>query len=129
MLIAVNATAKKMNMQLRKIQLAPEAMLAGMVPIVTDTIVTETAVTENMVTDADNVPNIKRYISLAITSTSDPDLRAILASIRESSTIIRYTWYCCQCGSGPNEVNYVPDCLACGHTRCADCRVETSRIS
>jgi hypothetical protein len=39
----------------------------------------------------------------------------------------RYTWFCCQCGAGPNEINYVPDCLECYHARCEGCNVVTTK--
>lgn len=39
----------------------------------------------------------------------------------------RYTWYCCRCGSGPSEINYVTDCLDCYHPRCAGCSVATTK--
>ena len=39
----------------------------------------------------------------------------------------RITWYCCQCGDGPNEVNYVLKCLECGHERCESCTLETTK--
>jgi hypothetical protein len=39
----------------------------------------------------------------------------------------RYTWLCCQCGSGPSEINCVTDCLDCYHPRCASCSVATTK--
>jgi hypothetical protein len=39
----------------------------------------------------------------------------------------RYTWFCCQCGSGPSEINCVTDCLDCYHPRCAGCSVATTK--
>jgi hypothetical protein len=39
----------------------------------------------------------------------------------------RYTWFCCRCGAGPNEINYAPDCLECYHARCEGCNVVTTK--
>jgi hypothetical protein len=39
----------------------------------------------------------------------------------------RVVWYCCQCHSGPSQINYVPECLECYHMRCADCSVDITK--
>lgn len=39
----------------------------------------------------------------------------------------RETWFCCQCGDGPNEAHYVLSCLECYHPRCDSCTVATTK--
>jgi hypothetical protein len=39
----------------------------------------------------------------------------------------RYMWYCCQCGDGPSDVDYVSCCTECYHRRCGACSVKTKR--
>ena len=35
----------------------------------------------------------------------------------------RYMWFCCQCGDGPSDVDYVSNCTDCDHPRCRFCGV------
>jgi hypothetical protein len=44
-----------------------------------------------------------------------------------SSKEKRLIWYCCQCQMGPNEVNYVLECLEFYHPRCGDCNVAATK--
>ncbi|KAE9365297.1 hypothetical protein N431DRAFT_549536 [Stipitochalara longipes BDJ] len=37
----------------------------------------------------------------------------------------RYMWFCCQCGDGPSDVDYVSSCTECYHPRCRTCKVAT----
>jgi hypothetical protein len=39
----------------------------------------------------------------------------------------RYMWFCCQCGDGPSDVDYVTSCTDCFHPRCNGCEVATKR--
>lgn len=50
-------------------------------------------------------------------------------SSRNVPSKTRYTWFCCQCRSGPKEISYTPQCLECYHFRCSGCIVEERRVS
>jgi hypothetical protein len=39
----------------------------------------------------------------------------------------RYMWFCCQCGDGPSDSEYVSNCTECYHRRCGTCSVNNKR--
>ena len=32
------------------------------------------------------------------------------------------SWYCCRCGDGPQNITLQPQCIACHHVKCNNCR-------